>query len=72
MTSDTTRPGAARARGPSVSDTLATDSRAVPPPLTQQRYEFLGDGDIPCSRYTSRDFAELEVERLWSRCWQWM
>ena len=71
MTSDTSQPGEARARGTSVADTLATDSRGAPAPLLEQRYEFLGDGDIPCSRYTSRAFADLETERLWNRCWQW-
>ena len=72
MTIDASQPGEARAGGPSVADTLANDSRGAPPPLLQQQYEFLGDKDIPCSRYTSRAFADLETERLWSRCWQWV
>jgi len=28
------------------------------------------DGVVPKERYTSRAFAELEMERLWSRVWQ--
>ena len=73
MTTDKTAParGAARAPGPSVADTLATDSQGAPPPLMAQSYEFLGDGDIYCSRYTSPQFSELEFDRLWGRCWQW-
>ena len=71
MSNDNTEPGLARATGPTVADTLATDSRGAPAPLLEQRYEFLGDEDIPCSRYTSRAFADLETEKLWGRCWQW-
>ena len=28
------------------------------------------DGVVPKDRYTSRAFADLEMERLWSRVWQ--
>ena len=28
------------------------------------------DGFVPKERYTTRDFAELEQTRLWSRVWQ--
>ena len=65
-------PGAARAGGATVAETLAADSREVPPPLLEQSYEFLGDEDIDCSRYTSADFARKEFDRLWNHCWQWV
>ena len=71
MSTNKTVPGAARAPGPSVADTLATDSQVAPPPLLAESYEFLGDADIDCSRYTSQQFAEREFDRLWARCWQW-
>ena len=71
MTKDKATPGVARAPGPSVADTLAADSRGAPQPLLDQAYEFLGDQDIDCSRYTSPQFAEQEFDRLWARCWQW-
>src|SRR5437762_279585 len=29
-----------------------------------------GDGTVPKARYTSREFVDLEMERLWSRVWQ--
>ncbi|MCB1844348.1 MAG: aromatic ring-hydroxylating dioxygenase subunit alpha, partial [Halioglobus sp.] len=64
-------PGLSRARGPSVADTLAADRVAPPGPLLEESYAFLGDADIPCSRYTSRQFADREFDRLWSKCWQW-
>ena len=65
------KPGEARAEGPTVRETLKADS--VPPPaaLLEQSYQFLGDEDIPVSRYTSREFFQKEVDTLWANCWQW-
>ncbi|GAB5451928.1 MAG: aromatic ring-hydroxylating dioxygenase subunit alpha [Halioglobus sp.] len=65
------RPGDARAHGPTVADTLRQDRYPPPAPLLEQRYEFLGDAPIPVSRYTSRDFFDLEMRQMWSRAWQW-
>ena len=65
------RPGEARAQGPTVADTLHRDSRSVPAPLLEQRYEFLGDEDLPVGRYISRAFFQREIERLWPNAWQW-
>lgn len=63
--------GEARASGPTVADTLLGDRCPAPKPLLESRYEFLGDEDIPFSRYTSRAFFEQEIERVWGRAWQW-
>ena len=65
------RPGAARCPGISVQDLLARDSRRVPDYLTTQSYEFLGDEDIPFSRYTDRAFFDAEIAKVWPRTWQW-
>ncbi|MFN7158144.1 MAG: aromatic ring-hydroxylating oxygenase subunit alpha, partial [Erythrobacter cryptus] len=40
-------------------------------PLREQRYAFLGDGDIPFARYHDPAFYEAEMERLWPNVWQW-
>lgn len=72
MSQNESAPGVSRASGATVAETLATDSREVPAPLLEQCYEFLGDEDIDCSRYTSPDFARKEFDRLWNRCWQWV
>jgi phenylpropionate dioxygenase-like ring-hydroxylating dioxygenase large terminal subunit len=64
-------PGEARCPGPSVQDTLDADGDAVPAPLRVQAYEFLGDEDIPLERYTSGAFYERELEKVWSKTWQW-
>jgi nitrite reductase/ring-hydroxylating ferredoxin subunit len=71
MSQNNPPPGTSRASGPSVADTLVNDSRGAPEPLLAQCYNFLGDEDIDCSRYTSREFASREFDSLWNRCWQW-
>jgi len=63
--------GTARYPGVSVQDLLDRDSRQVPDYLREQSYRFLGDADIPYSRYTSPAFHDLEVRYLWPRTWQW-
>lgn len=64
-------PGAARCPGPSAQEVLDRDGDAVPAALRAQRYEFLGDEDLPFSRYTSQAFFDREMARLWTRVWQW-
>jgi phenylpropionate dioxygenase-like ring-hydroxylating dioxygenase large terminal subunit len=64
-------PGAARCPGPSTADIIKADGDHAPAHLTQPSYEFLGDQDIPFSRYTSREFFNLEKEKLWTKVWQW-
>lgn len=65
------QPGSARAPGPTVADTLGSDRGAAPAPLLENRYEFLGDEDIPFSRYTSQEFFQREIDQVWGRAWQW-
>jgi len=67
----TLAPGEARCPGPSVQDWLDRDGDAVPPPLREQAYAFLGDEDLPLARYTSESMYQREVERVWGRTWQW-
>ena len=65
------QPGDARASGPTVADTLTSDRVPPPQPLLDNAYTFLGDEDIACSRYTSRDFFDREMQQMWNRTWQW-
>ncbi|MEZ5571495.1 MAG: aromatic ring-hydroxylating dioxygenase subunit alpha [Halioglobus sp.] len=65
------RPGEARASGPTVADTLASDRYPPPSPLLESRYTFLGDEDISFARYTSPEFFQQEIQSLWPRTWQW-
>ncbi|MEM9621541.1 MAG: aromatic ring-hydroxylating dioxygenase subunit alpha [Pseudomonadota bacterium] len=64
-------PGEARCPGPSAQDIIATDADHPPAALTQQSYTFLGDEDIPWSRYTSEEFYQLELDKMWCKTWQW-
>ena len=49
---------------------LDSDTRAVPRVLRCENPLQLPPSEIPVERYTSREFFDLEVERLWKRVWQ--
>jgi phenylpropionate dioxygenase-like ring-hydroxylating dioxygenase large terminal subunit len=66
----TAEPGQARSRGLSYQELLDTDTHPVPDVLRMVSWEYLGQDDKPVSRYTSREFHELEKEKLWSKVWQ--
>ncbi len=59
-----------RSAGLSYQELLDTDSRKVPDVLRLEARAHLGDDDKPVSRYTTREFHDLEVERLWKKVWQ--
>lgn len=63
-------PGEARCPGPSPQDLIASEGGA-PAPLREEAYTYLGSEDLPLERYTSQAFYELEMEKMWSRTWQW-
>jgi nitrite reductase/ring-hydroxylating ferredoxin subunit len=71
-TNDGTPGGTGEARSPGLSyqDLLDRDTRKAPDVLRWQSGGFMGDQDIPVSRYTSREFHELEKEKMWKRAWQ--
>ena len=64
-------PGAARCPGPSPRQVIEGENDGVAPLLIEESYSFLGDEDIPFSRYRSQHFFDREIERMWSRTWQW-
>jgi phenylpropionate dioxygenase-like ring-hydroxylating dioxygenase large terminal subunit len=67
-----TNPGRiARCPGPSTRDIILGDGDNPPAHLTQESYEFLGDEDIPYTRYYDPDFFRQEQEKLWPNVWQW-
>ena len=49
---------------------LDTDTHSVPEVLRRTNPINLRPSEIPVERYISRDFFDLEVERLWKRVWQ--
>jgi len=63
-------PRPARSPGVTYQELLDTDTHPVPDVLRLESPRFLGDDDIPIDRYISREWHELERERLWMRVWQ--
>jgi phenylpropionate dioxygenase-like ring-hydroxylating dioxygenase large terminal subunit len=63
------KPGDANKAIP-IQKLLDEETVEVPWVLRDERYEFLGDEDLPAERYFSQEFFDLEVEKLWPRVWQ--
>ena len=59
-----------RCPGTTWQDVLDADSRPVPEYLRAESPYLNGFDDIPKERYLSREWHNLEKERLWSRVWQ--
>jgi len=66
-----TDPDVARSPGISYQQLLDLDTHPVPDVLRLESPRFLGDADVPIERYVSREYHELEKDRLWSRVWQY-
>ncbi|MFC4296260.1 aromatic ring-hydroxylating dioxygenase subunit alpha [Novosphingobium tardum] len=64
-------PGQARCPGPSTRDIILADGWDVPPALVAEAYEYAGDEDIGYDGYISPEIMALEMDRMWSRTWQW-
>ena len=62
--------GTNRSAGVPYSELLAADSRTVPAHLLDDSPMPPGPSRVPTSVYFSREFHDLEVEKLWSRVWQ--
>lgn len=55
---------------PQYSDYLQADSAPVPGFLTQEVWRDFGTAALDARRYTSQEFFDCEVQRLWPRVWQ--
>ena len=62
--------GHPRSAGPSAQEIMANDAVPAPPTLRMESQFDMGTDDIPVERYFSREFHDLEVERVWRRVWQ--
>ncbi len=70
-TAEDLTPGSARCPGaPSLQELLDQERNPVPAPLRDTSYVYLGSEDIPADRYFSREWHDLEVERVWKKAWQ--
>ena len=64
--------GMAQSPGLTYQQLLDTDTHDVPVVLRLQSPRHLGSADVPIDRYISRQWHELEVQKLWSRVWQYV
>ena len=55
---------------PTARDFLATDRGTPPAFLFERSTEDLGNDLVATDCYTSRDWHDREVERIWKRVWQ--
>ncbi len=59
-----------RCPGPSMQDLLKTEGEAVPAVLQEESYVDYGDEPVAVERYTSREFHDRDVEKMWRKVWQ--
>ena len=59
-----------RSKGISYQRLLDDDTREVPEVLRWEAARDIPVVQVPLDRYTSREFHDLEVEKVWKRCWQ--
>ncbi len=64
--------GESRTPGQSTREIIQRDPITAPEPIFAENYQFLGDEDISYDRYIDRDFFDLEMDKMWSKVWQWV
>lgn len=62
--------GAARCPAISTQEIIANDKVQAPGWVRSESYEFLGDEDVSTDRFIDPAFAKGEMEKLWTRTWQ--
>ena len=60
-----------RSPGITYQQLLDADTHPVPDVLRMESTKSLGPDEFPISRYTTREWHEVEKEKLWSRVWQY-
>ena len=71
VTSKRSTSDVARCPGPTPRDVIQADVNRAPAVVTEESYRYLGDEDVPFERYTSQEFFNLELDKMWRRTWQW-
>ena len=67
-----TEPPSPRSPGTSVQQYLDNDARPVPAVLRYDINDNLGTAPLDVTRYISREYHDLEVEKVWRRVWQFV
>ena len=65
-----TDPGLRKSPGISYQELLDTDTHPVPDVLRLESPRYLGSADVSIDRFKTREWHELEKERLWGKVWQ--
>ncbi len=55
---------------PNYEELLKADSRPPHPAFLARGTDFVDAGRVPRSRYFDPEFARLEMEHVWKKCWQ--
>ncbi|MEN3952530.1 aromatic ring-hydroxylating dioxygenase subunit alpha [Iodidimonas sp. SYSU 1G8] len=66
----TLKPGEARSEAISVQELLDRERVAVPPVLRKNFNVHMGSDRLPTTRWTSPEFARQEMDKMWSKVWQ--
>ena len=61
---------AARSVGESYQEMLDRETNPVPESLRENTNTYLGSDRLSVDRYLSREFHDLEVQKMWNRTWQ--
>lgn len=61
-----------RSAGVSYQQLLDAETRPVPPVLRAESARELPVVRVPVSRYTTREFHDVEVQKLWKKTWQFV
>ncbi|MFT7177411.1 MAG: phenylpropionate dioxygenase-like ring-hydroxylating dioxygenase large terminal subunit, partial [Halioglobus sp.] len=61
---------AARSVGESYQQMLDKETNEVPASLRESTNTYLGSDRLSVDRYLTREFHDLEVEKMWNRTWQ--
>lgn len=64
------KPGEARSSGPSVQELMDQERISVSDTLRRETYVYSGSDDLDPARWTSQEFHDLEMEKVWKRVWQ--
>jgi phenylpropionate dioxygenase-like ring-hydroxylating dioxygenase large terminal subunit len=64
------KPGEARSEAISVQELLDREKVAVPATLRKNFNVHMGSDRLPAARWTSKEFAELEMNKMWTKVWQ--
>lgn len=60
----------ARSGGETYQEMLDKESNPVPDALRETTNTYLGSENLSVDRYLSREFHDMEVEKMWNRTWQ--